>query len=261
MNDLISLPERVRQSFGRSLSDYHQSAFVQAEIAERLAHLLNAHRKEPAGFGCVFEFGCSTGFLTRHLVRNFAIGHYVANDLVAGSAPLIASILAETETNWRFIAGPVQDNIPDGPFDLVAAASTVQWIADLPPLLQRLSDALAPGGMLALSGFGRQHFHELTAMGSTAGAVSYKDRSEWRDLLPSTLDLVAIEQAERVVHFPTVRALLVHLRRTGVNAGAGTPWSRSAYAAFEAEYRDRFSDAQGVRLTYDPVLLIARRKN
>ncbi|WP_027236965.1 malonyl-ACP O-methyltransferase BioC [Leisingera caerulea] len=249
---------RVRQSFRRGLQSYHRTASVQADIAARLADLLQA-QGAPGQFETALEFGCGTGHLTRQLVQRFEIGSLLLNDLVPEAASALQDFGGAAPVQARFKAGPVESlPLPHG-LDLIASASTVQWIPDLPALTARLAARLKPGGWLALSGFGRGQFRELAALGSAAAAPSYLDAAEWRPVLPQCLDLLAVKQAPVVLEFDSALALLRHLRQTGVNGHAQQSWSRRHLRDFEDAYRARFGCDGKLPLTYDPVLLVARR--
>lgn len=247
---------RIRQSFRRGLGSYHRAASVQAQIAARLAQLLAEAGAAPQ-IGSAVEFGCGTGHLTQQLGQRFGFGRLLLNDLVPEASAALSVLPRAAQA--RFAAGPIE-TLPLPPqLDLIASASTVQWIADLPGLLARLADHLAPGGRLLLSGFGRRQFHELAALGSAAAAPSYLDAADWPAMLPAGLEILALEQAPQVLHFDGAMALLKHLRQTGVNGHAQQGWSRRRLRAFEDRYRARFGQADQLPLTYDPVLLLARK--
>ncbi|UWQ31610.1 malonyl-ACP O-methyltransferase BioC [Leisingera sp. M527] len=249
---------RVRQSFRRGLNSYHGTASVQADIAAQLAGLLQA-QGAPRRFGAVLEFGCGTGHLTRHLLQRFTAGSLLLNDLVPEAAQVLQALGSAAPAQSRFEAGPVETLPLPQQLDLIASASTVQWIPDLPALTARLAARLKPGGWLALSGFGRGQFRELAALGSSAAAPSYLDAGEWPSVLPQDLEILAIEQCTAVLKFDTALELLKHLRRTGVNGHAQQSWSRRRLQDFEGAYRQRFGCGGKLPLTYDPVLLVARK--
>lgn len=249
---------RVRQSFRRGLESYHRNASVQADIAAQLAQMLQAEGA-PGQFGAALEFGCGTGHLTRQLVQRFEIGSLLLNDLVPEAASAVQALEGAELPQVRFEAGPVESLPLPQELDLIASASTVQWIPDLPALTARLAARLKPGGWLALSGFGRGQFRELAALGSAAAAPSYLDAGEWRAVLPGSLDLVAAAQAPVMLEFDSALALLRHLRQTGVNGHAQQSWSRRRLRDFEDAYRAQFGQGGKLPLTYDPVLLVARR--
>ncbi|MGR3759876.1 methyltransferase domain-containing protein [Roseobacteraceae bacterium NS-SX3] len=250
---------RVRESFRRGLETYHQNASAQAGIAARLAQLLREHGT-PHRFGAAFEFGCGTGHLTAELMQGFGIGQLTLNDLVAEAGPRLRALTAHRAEATHFAFGPVETVPLPRELDLVASASTVQWIADVPALMMRLAARLRPGGWLAVSGFGRAQFHELAALGPAAAAPSYADAAEWLAMLPADMEIVAVEQRPAVMEFASALSLLKHLRLTGVNGHARQSWSRGRLRAFEAEYRARFGRDGRLPLTYDPVWVIARKR-
>ncbi|KIC13621.1 malonyl-ACP O-methyltransferase BioC [Leisingera sp. ANG-Vp] len=248
---------RIRQSFRRGLESYHRNASVQAQIAARLAQMLQ-DQGAPGQFRAVLEFGCGTGHLTGELLQRFETDSLLLNDLVPEAALLLKN-LRHTPAQARFEAGPVEGLALPQDLDLVASASTVQWIAGLPALMARLAAHLKPGGWLALSGFGRSQFRELAALGSDAAAPAYLDAEEWPAVLPDGVEILAIEQQPVELEFETALALLKHLRQTGVNGQARQNWSRRCLQDFESAYRARFGRDGKLPLTYDPVLLIARK--
>lgn len=250
--------DRILQSFRRSLNDYHQNALVQAQVAARLVtHFMAAGA--PRHFTHVMEFGCSTGLLTRELLAHLRFEDFCANDLVQESEALVAPLLDKASGRWRFAAGPIEEIDIPGNLDLIASASTLQWITDTPSLLHKLTNALVSGGWMMLSTFSKDHFPELREMGSTAEAGGYLNADEWGQIIPGNLTIKFIHQEFRKIHFPSARAMLSHLRSTGVNANAGMRWTRQKLAAFEADYEARFRDAEGVCLTYAPLYIIAQK--
>ena len=54
--------------------------------------------------------------------------------------------------------------------------------------------------------------------------------------------------------------MLHHLRMTGVTGTEKHTWSRGRLQTFCDEYRNRFSSAEGVSLTYQPIYVICRYK-
>ncbi|MBY6058285.1 malonyl-ACP O-methyltransferase BioC [Leisingera daeponensis] len=249
---------RVRKSFCRGLGSYHGAASVQADIARRLAEMLQAEGA-PRRFASVLEFGCGTGHLTRQLLQRFEAGSLVLNDLVPEAARVLKALEGIAPEQARFAGGPIENLPLPQDLDLIASASTVQWIPDLQALVCRLADRLKPGGWLALSGFGRGQFHELAALGSAAAAPSYLDADEWMAVLPRDTEILQVAQRPVKLEFSTALELLKHLRQTGVNGHAQQSWSRRRLQEFENAYRERFGRNGKLPLTYDPVLLIARK--
>ena len=249
---------RVRQSFARGLASYHAAALAQAQIAMRLAQALQA-AGAPAQFEHALEFGCGTGLFTDALLQRFTIKRLMLNDLVAIPAATLQPILQGHKTRTTFHAGPIETlPVPAG-LDLIAAASAVQWVAEPGALITRLAGHIAPGGWLALSGFGTGHFAELRAVGGGAQAPSYLDPDDWRALLPPGLHLHSVTAQVISLHFPTAISLLKHLRQTGVNGAAHGHWTKANLAGFDAKLRAAQQDSGAISLSYNPVLLIAQK--
>jgi len=248
---------RVQTSFARGLPSYHDHAQAQARIARTLADHLQIAKfrvESQNTFENVLEFGCGTGHLTRQLCNAFNIETLHLNDLVPDCATLAAP-LAQS-----FVAGPIQDIELPRHLDLIASASTVQWIEDLPGLMHRLTDHLRPGGWLALSSFAPAHFPELATLGSGSAAPSYVTPTDWQAMLPRDIDIHHLAEAKDVMRFASPRDVLRHLRATGVNGKAEGRWTRARLNEFEDRYADLFGDGSTVSLTYAPVWLIARKR-
>lgn len=249
---------RVQQSFRRGLSSYHDHAHVQAGIAATLTKAL-ATAGAPASFCQVLEFGCGTGHLTDELLRHFQIADLTLNDLVPDCAAHLQPLLAGRVAQSRFRPGPIETLPLPKSLDLIAAASTVQWLTDLPTLLHRLADHLAPGGWLALSGFARSHFAELHRISAEAGAPGYLDPADWPDFLPAAMKIVHLHQETVQLTFPDALGLLRHLRLTGVNGRARQHWTRARLAEFAHDLGKGRPKGCPLTLTYQPVYLIARK--
>ena len=258
LTSATDLQNRVQQSFRRGLPSYHDAAKAQAGIARLLVDAL-CLAGAPSVFHHALEFGCGTGHLTSALLQRLAIGHLFLNDLVAESAAALQPVLQDQKVRSEFYAGPVETMpLPSG-LDLIASASTVQWLHDPAQVIARLTVHLAPGGWLALSGFGQQHFAELQALGGFAQAPSYLNPDDWAALLPADMAIHTARQHNIKLHFPDAISLLRHLRFTGVNARAHSHWTRANLTDFEARLRKAQPKDSPLALTYCPVILIARK--
>lgn len=247
---MSSAAARVQRSFRRGFATYDDSALVQKLIARGLARRL-LHHAVDTRFSRVFEAGYGTGQLTRILLQNLPIETLHLNDLAAAPLPFAPEA--------DYCPGDVETLPLADDLDLVASASMIQWIADPKALIDRLCDAVRPGGWLALSGFGPDHFPELQALGSQAAAPSLLSASALADLLPTEWTVHEAGSQSRALWFASPRDVLRHLRDTGVNGRASRPWTRRDLAAFCVTYSQKFSQSERVPLTYQPVWLIAQK--
>lgn len=246
-------PLAIAQSFSRGFSSYHEAATPQSAIARDLVERLLALRgAAPAAH--VFEFGCGTGFLSDYLAARLPRARLTLNDLTEAAALTAARLGAV------FLPGDVRTiDWPEAP-DLIVSASTIQWLDDPATLLRHAVRALAPGGWLAVSGFGPAQFKELQALGYSLPVPGLADANTLASSL-GDLGLEPLYSAEALwlEDFSSPHEVLRHLRRTGVNAGRAKPWTKRDLAAFSSDYQNQFSTPRGVTLSYHPVWLIARK--
>ncbi len=250
-------PSRIEQSFRRGFASYDSHATCQKEIAARLVALF-LRKSGVTAVESLLEIGCGTGFLTRAFSQSLSADHRVLNDLVPDSREYLARL--PDLGRWDFLPGSVETTPLPGQFDLITSASALQWVSDTPALLKRLCDHLNPGGWLAISSFGPDHFHELCAFHDQPCNMAYFSPDEWRVMLPEGMEARYIVQDHYTDWFETPLTLLKHLRKTGVNGNAQQQWSRKDLMRFNQDYTGRYGSEDGpVPLTWAPVYVIAQK--
>jgi malonyl-CoA O-methyltransferase len=246
--------ERVRQSFQRAANSYDSQAMIQHRVADHLLGQLNCHDRKK--IHRILEIGCCTGLLTRKLTECCSeIQELVLNDLVESFA-----VQAGNQTGIpaiSFLAGDIETMPLSGPFDLIISSSTFHWLHDLEGLLKKLADNLAPGATLAFSMYGPDNLREIRQL--TGIGLDYLSLKEVQAMVSRHLTLDYSDQQLEILHFTSPLEVLTHLRRTGVNAVSIKAWTHRRLQRFNREYNGKFSDSQGVRLTYHPLYLIAHR--
>lgn len=245
----------LQRRFGRHLKTYDTLAVVQRAIAGRLAERLERLVERPEAVRYGVEIGAGTGFLTRHLVRLFPEAEWVVNDLVPESRHYLPQ-----EDKIRFEAGDGERFPFDrGAYDLIASASTVQWFDDLPGFIARAAAGLrSESGVLAFSTFGPENFREIAR--TTGQGLDYRTLADLcGHCREAGLEVLAGEEWTEQQLYPTPIDVLRHLRLTGVNAVAAERWTHSRLRQFEADYRTAFSTAEGVTLTFHPILVVAKK--
>ncbi len=245
---------RIRRSFSRSFVTYHEHASQQRWIAGKLIEVMRANGA-PDHFRSALELGCGTGHLTQQLRAYFGFDRLSVNDLSASAAETARIAGAE------FICGDaMRIGWPHQP-DLIASASMLQWLDEPSRLLRKSAAALAPGGWLAMSGFGPEQYRELVLIESAASRAPGLSRA--KDLaaaLGDDIEILASGEAVRKMRFPTPLDVLEHLRHTGVNGRARRVWTRGRFLRFSLDYKRYFGNSAGVSLTYHPVWIIARKR-
>ncbi len=245
---------RIARSFARHRASYDSAATPQKLIAQQLARRLQ-NCAGPRAFPRAFEFGAGSYHLSRALDRRFDIRDFWLNDLVA--RPLPSGLRAHT---WAR-PGPVEAAQPPGSLDLLASASTIQWLADPAAVLARLCAQVRRGGWLAISGFGPRQFNEIAEVsGNGAAAPSLMSETALCAALPAGWQVH--DHGITLLHqgFASPLEMLRHLRRTGINGLAQKGWTRRDLGDFCARYLREFGRPDGsVPLSWQPIWLIARK--
>ena len=242
----------IRQRFSAASASYDAEAEAQQHIAARLWALAAPHVTSGAD---VLEIGAGTGLLTR-LILEAQPRSLTVNDLYL--SPQVQELAQQFSGRVQCREGDAEHLEFGGPFDAVLSASTVQWFADIPAFFARGAGVLPKGGLLAFSSFlpgNLQEVAELTGVG-----LSYASAAELQGQLAPHFDLLAMEQGDVTLHFASPRHVLLHLRHTGVTGIRSVVWGKNSYKDFVARYTARYGNAQGVRLTYRPVYVLAKSK-
>ena len=242
----------IRQRFSAASASYDAEAEAQQHIAARLWALAAPHLAAGAD---VLEIGAGTGLLTR-LILEAQPRSLTVNDLYL--SPQVQELAHQFSGRVQCREGDAEHLEFGGPFDAVLSASTVQWFADIPAFFARCAGLLPKGGLLAFSSFLPGNLQEVAAL--TGVGLTYASAAELQGQLAPNFDLLAVEQGDVTLHFASPRHVLLHLRHTGVTGIRSVVWGKNSYKDFVARYTARYGNAQGVRLTYRPVYVLAKSK-
>lgn len=244
------IQERFEASFIRYDSLAHVQQAICARLARRIGEVCRGDVKR------ALEIGVGTGFLTSRLVDLYPAADWYLNDITCAAEKFIAKYV--TDTRHEYLWGDAETISYPADLDLIASASTIQWFEDKARFAARTAEALNPGGYLALSLFGTENFREIRA--TTGEGLTYHTLDELcRIFREAGFRILHSEEYEQVLTFRTPLEVLDHIRSLGVNSVRKTSWSHSNLENFETRYRQMFSTADGVTLTYHPLLIIAVR--
>ncbi len=229
-------------NFGKIKETYNKNAIVQEKMAKKLFRVIENFSHSPLK---LLEIGCGTGFLTRQLVEKFE-GEIFLNDINPNQTEF---------NNVAFLQGDICEiEIPDS-VDLIASNAVFQWINNLESLFLKLRSSLAPGGILAFSTFGLQNYKQFGEF----GALNYLDLSELeRILTKSSFKILHLEEELMSLYFNSPNDVLNHIKTTGVSTFGGSGlWTYGMLKKFEETYIQKYSDNNGVELTYHPIYVCA----
>lgn len=256
----------IRNRFARAASTYRTEAVVQAHIARRMTQIMHAC-SFPHPPGRVLEFGCGTGGFTAVWTPEFMPCHLWLNDLCPEVRPAALEHLPNG-LPVTFLEGDVEHiDLPDG-LDAIVSCSALQWLDHPDAFLRRCAGLLRPGGHLAFSTFGPQNVHEVTDL--TGATLPYRTADEWAAQLEATgYEVLHRSEEIHTLTFADPVSVLRHLKATGVTGIRPARWTRSSLKEFTNNYcrlhairpeTAEDTSAEGVRLTYHPVYVVARRK-
>jgi len=249
----------VKQKFIQSISTYDKNATVQIQMAENLImHIKN--NIDATHFSSALEIGCGTGLLTSRIIKHFNIDKITCNDLAADFKEKINSILKNNRSvELNYSAFDAEDfSKIQGVHDLVISGATFQWFEDLQRFLFSLPKVLNRDGILAFSTFGSRNLLEIRDL--TGVGLSYQDPEELKLLFPPEFEIIYDKTEIIELEFSSPRDVLKHLTLTGVTGLSDKKLGKNDFLKFSKEYREKFSIAEKLILTYNPTYIIARRR-
>ncbi|WAU74206.1 MULTISPECIES: malonyl-ACP O-methyltransferase BioC [unclassified Acinetobacter] len=258
----------VAQRFAKAGQSYVEHAVVQKQISAQLFEYLKQYC--PQSLPSVLEIGCGSGNLTHLFHTHFQFDQLFLNDLYEDVDQHFSNFKSphlRSDTSHPFIKGrPKVDwligdieqlKLPSG-LDAVISSSALQWMTDLPALLQRIYDALKPKGYLGFSTFGENNLIEIKQL-TGQGLNYYSSEVLKQKLEESGFEIVFIQEEQKHLYFDDPKLVLHHLKATGVTATSKSHrWTKQSLQQFYSDYQ-QFYDEQGFRLTYHPIYVIARR--
>lgn len=240
----------VAQRFAKAGQSYSEHAIVQKQICQNLMVLLQQFC--PTMMSRVFEIGCGSGNLTRLIAASFQIEELILNDLYADVQQHF-----NHQENLKWLIGDIETLAFPKQLDMIVSGSALQWMQDLPRVLQHCHTALNEKGWLCFSTFGPRNLTEIKEL--TGQGLSYWSIENWNNALTlAGFEVLHLSESEAQLYFDSPKAVLQHLKATGVTATAQHRWTKQTLQQFYQDY-DRFTHVEGYSLTYHPIYCIARR--
>lgn len=238
----------IKSQFEKSMNKYDENAIVQCNMAKYLiANLIKIN----SNFESILELGSGTGVLTKEILNNMKFEKYVANDLVEKSKNYISKMIPNVE----FIHGNALKINTNNKFDLIISNAMFQWFSNLDDILTKCKRQLKSDGILAFSTFGPNNFAEIKKISGLS--LKYLSAIEIKDILLKDFEILLIEEYTKVLEFNNPLELLAHMKNTGVNSLSTKPWTVKDIKEFCEKYMEEY---ECVKLTYDPIIVIARTK-
>jgi malonyl-CoA O-methyltransferase len=151
--------QRVRRNFSRAADSYAQAAVLQREVEQRcLEQLFALTEIQPQR---VLDLGCGTGRSSGLIKKHWRRSEVIALDI---ALPMLQQVPKHTRF-WRPVRR-VCANVSRLPFaeqtiDVVFSNLCLQWVSDLPGVLNEIRRVIKPAGVLLISTFGPETLSEL----------------------------------------------------------------------------------------------------
>ncbi|HBA83608.1 MAG TPA: hypothetical protein DCZ95_05885 [Verrucomicrobia bacterium] len=250
-------PHTVCRRFSAAAQTYETHAAVQTLAAEQVLALC----PETPTPRRIFEAGCGTGLLTRHLLRKYPAAELVAVDVAENMIRQARHLTpARPDLHWHVAdATTFRDAAP---FDLIVSNCSAHWVDPIGLLFANLAALLPPGGGLAFSLMLHDTFCELhdtrlkiaPHKPPTARLPRLDDVLE--SLRNSGFQIRQAQAARHLQYFPGAVAFLRGIHEMGLTGGAvsqaKTPLTRQELEQLATEYDRAFkTNESDVVATYE----------
>ncbi len=244
----------IAERFNKAATTYTQEASVQHQIANHMLLLLKEHLHQAPKR--IVEFGCGTGNYSRMIINQFYPKELLLNDLCENMMGCCADLLSEEVS---FITDDAEYLQFPPERDLITSCSTLQWFDNPEVFFHRCSGYLQPEGYLAFTTFGLKNMQEIRA--TTGQGLSYLSISELCQSLLANYEIIHASEEVIEQYFDEPKQVLRHLKATGVTGISNPHWTPRTLIRFCEQYGKLYTTPQGVRLTYHPIYIIAKKKN
>lgn len=249
--------EKILNAFRSSGDSYEDNAIIQKQIASRLLQLLT--ETGVTRFDKGLEIGCCTGLLTENICREINLGSLYLNDIVPEFCTQTAARLGfQKVSKLTPLPGDIEHCPLPMDLDLVISSATFQWVEDLNSLFRRINRCLKRQGLLAFSIFSEGTMHEIRTL--TGSGLQYQSAEDLQGRVAEQFEILATEKLDEKLFFPTVRAVLRHIKSTGVGGVGNRSLSHNELRIFEKQYKNLFATTQGIPVSYSSTIIVARKR-
>jgi malonyl-CoA O-methyltransferase len=142
---------KVRKTFNKASAQYNDNAFLQNEIASRLAEKLDVISIEPK---TIVDLGSGTGFLSKKTAKIFPNSNLICVDFAQQS-------LLTNPQKFKVCANAYELPFTSNSVDFIVSNLMMQWCTDLTMLLDECYRILKPEGLFLFTTFGPDTLKEL----------------------------------------------------------------------------------------------------
>ena len=201
---------KIRNTFNSASSNYNDNAFLQNEIANRLAEKLKVISIKPQ---TIIDLGSGTGFLSEKTAKIFPNSILVCVDFAQQS-------LLENSQNLKVCANAYELPFASNSVDFIVSNLMMQWCPDLTTLFNECFRILKPQGLFLFTTFGPDTLKELkrswSVVDSSAHVNNFIDMHDIGDqMLQSGFQSPIMEMENITLTYEKVVDLMHDLKAIG----------------------------------------------
>ena len=207
---------KIRSTFNDAASNYDDNAFLQSEIANRLAEKLKVISIKPQ---TIIDLGSGTGLLSNKTAEIFPNANLICVDFAQQS-------LLENHQNLKVCANAYELPFASNSVDFIVSNLMMQWCPDLKALFNECFRVLKPEGLILFTTFGPDTLKELkrswSAVDSSAHVNNFIDMHDIGDqMLQSGFQSPIMEMENITLTYEKVLDLMHDLKSIGAqNVGS-----------------------------------------
>ena len=207
---------KIRNTFNGAASNYDDNAFLQNEIANRLAEKLKVISIKPQ---TIIDLGSGTGLLSNKTAEIFPNANLICVDFAQQS-------LLENPQNLKVCANAYELPFASNSVDFIVSNLMMQWCPDLKALFNECFRVLKPEGLILFTTFGPDTLKELkrswSAVDSSAHVNNFIDMHDIGDqMLQSGFQSPIMEMENITLTYEKVLDLMHDLKSIGAqNVGS-----------------------------------------
>ena len=200
----------IRNNFNSASSNYDDNAFLQNEIANRLAEKLKVISIKPQ---TIIDLGSGTGLLSKKTAEIFPNANLVCVDFAQKS-------LLKNPQNLKVCANAYELPFASNSIDFIVSNLMMQWCPDLKALFNECFRVLKPEGLILFTTFGPDTLKELkrswSAVDSSAHVNNFIDMHDIGDqMLQSGFQSPIMEMENITLTYEKVLDLMHDLKSIG----------------------------------------------
>jgi malonyl-CoA O-methyltransferase len=201
---------KIRNTFNTASSNYNDNAFLQNEIANRLAEKLKVISIKPQ---TIIDLGSGTGFLSEKTAKIFPNSILVCVDFAQQS-------LLENSQNLKVCANAYKLPFASNSVDFIVSNLMMQWCPDSTTLFNECFRVLKPQGLFLFTTFGPDTLKELkrswSVVDSSAHVNNFIDMHDIGDqMLQSGFQSPIMEMENITLTYEKVVDLMHDLKAIG----------------------------------------------